>query len=291
MSTFEFSAPLDAGLVAALEEWFCEMPESHWSIFQIRAGEPFTLQGYFTTVVEGNDHWQELVRKFPQLSPNPAVRKVEDQDWENAYKEYLKPWSSRDLHWVPVWLKDAYPLPPGASVLYFDAGMAFGTGSHETTQLCAARLLDFRDQRGLQGRTVVDAGCGSGILAISAGLLGAERAFGFDCDPEAIAVSNANLLRSHVADSEVLFQHGNIEEGLNGRSADLIMANIQSDVLIANARFFPAALNPGAQLVLSGVLSNEMESVRDAFLALPSATLEFVDSRSCGDWCDLLFVG
>lgn len=289
MSTVEFSAPLDADIVEELEAWFCELEESPWSIFQIRKGEPFFLHGYFGDEPSGWSAWQGLAARFPSIGEQPVVREIADRDWQNAYKEFLQPWHSRGLYWIPVWLKDTHPVPDDAVAVYFDAGMAFGTGSHETTRLCAERLLDLRDEGRLHGASVIDAGCGSGILAISAALLGAPSVRGFDIDPDAVAVSIDNRSKANLNPDQVEFSHAGLKDGLAGIAADFIMANIQSDVLIGHAELFPPAMKAGSRLVLSGVLCPEREAVLQRFSSLPGTPLQFVDSRTQGDWCDLLF--
>lgn len=289
MSTVELSAPVGNDLVDLLECHFCELSESPWSLFQIRCGEPFTLHGYFADEAEGRLAWQGLVEAFPRLCDQPRVNAVEDKDWQNAYKEYLQPWHSRGLHWVPVWMRDSYHVPTADVAVYFDAGMAFGTGSHETTQLCAGRLLDLRQGSGLGRKMVVDAGCGSGILAISAALLGAHRVLGFDIDPAAVAVSLENHAKAALSDDCIAFTHADLSAGLKGIKADFIMANIQSDILIANAALFPPAMANQSLLALSGILGHEMDAVRQEFCSLPNSPLRFIDSRSQGEWCDILF--
>lgn len=289
MSSVEIYCSVPDSLVDPLEEHFCEWLRSPWSLFQVRDREPFSLHGFFATAEEGYAAWHALRQLFPVLPADPALREVEAADWQNAYKAFLKPWNCEDLHWVPVWEKSQYVVPPGHTALYFDAGMAFGTGSHETTRLCAQRLLDYRRQFGLDDKRVIDAGCGSGILAISAALLGAKDCFGFDRDPEAITVSKENLRTSDVRGSAVHFQEAGLEEGLASAPADLVLANIQSDVLLIYAENFPDALKPNGWLVLSGILTRERDKVREGFTQVQSGRLEWLDSREMGEWCDLLF--
>src|SRR5690606_20866337 len=101
---------------------------------------------------------------------SPAYRMLGDADWRDSYKEHFKAWQFGRLHWVPVWQRESFTLPEGDAVLWLDPGLAFGTGNHETTRLCVERLVTLTEERGPVGR-VVDAGCGSGILALSAALL------------------------------------------------------------------------------------------------------------------------
>ena len=161
--------------------------------------------------------------------------------------------------------------------------MAFGTGNHETTRLCCERLADFSARRGPTGR-VIDAGCGSGILALSAGKLGFQRIAGFDNDPEAIRVSGENADLNGMT-GRVDFFVGDLVSGLADRQAELVMANIQSDVLMRFANELCHAVAPGGELVLSGILSRELDEVKARFA--DTAKDWAVASRILGEWADL----
>jgi ribosomal protein L11 methyltransferase len=218
-----------------------------------------------------------------------GARPLPDADWANSYREHFKAWTFGRLHWVPVWEREAFILPAGHSVLWLDPGLAFGTGNHETTRLCIERLVDF--EAGLGGeaaqakdRPVVDAGCGSGILALSAALLGFRDVSGFDSDPEAVRVSIENAELNGLS-AKVRFSVAALPGGLAGAQAGLVLANIQADVLVRNARELASAVGPGGLLVASGILAAEASTVRDAFRgAAPGCAL---DSRVLGEWCDV----
>jgi ribosomal protein L11 methyltransferase len=196
------------------------------------------------------------------------------------------------MHWVPVWERDSYALPGGDALVLLDPGMAFGTGNHETTRLCCERMVAYAERRraaggSLEGLRVIDAGCGSGILAISAVKLGFAPVAGFDNDPEAVAVSRENAVLNDVA-GQVEFFVGNLITGLRGRQADLLMANILANVLREFARELVAAVAPGGWLVLSGILATEIDAVRRDFATVaPGWALE---SRTMGEWADLKLV-
>lgn len=136
-------------------------------------------------------------------------------------------------------------------------------------------------------RSVIDAGCGSGILALSAVRLGFGRVAAFDNDPEAVRVSVENGELNGLA-NRVEFYVGDLISGLAGRSADVVLANIQADVLMRFARELLAAVAPGGWLVLSGILAREQEQVRAAFAA--AAPGWSVDGRVMGEWSDLQLV-
>jgi ribosomal protein L11 methyltransferase len=297
----ELRTAIPAAFVEPLEEWLNALDRCPWGLVQGEPGTPYQLFGYFDDPAAAAAGWAVLRAAFPELPPQPRQAVLDDRDWREAYKAHLRPWSAGDLHWVPVWLADEYPLPPGHVRLLFDAGLAFGTGDHPTTRLMAGRLLDFRAARGtaaFAASRVVDAGCGSGILALSAALLGCQHVAAFDRDPEAVRVSRENLAANHLPASAVAFADAALEAGLRGRTADLLLANIQADVLTIHADDLAAAIVPGGVLALSGILAAEVGDVRAGFesvlsrlwgLDAPDDLADFGDSRVLGDWCDLVF--
>ena len=226
-----------------------------------------------------------------------VVRSLGDADWRDSYKAHFKAWQFGRLHWVPVWERATFKLPPGDAVLWLDPGLAFGTGNHETTRLCVERLASLAEEVGggrpemgevrreMGGWRVVDAGCGSGILALSAALLGYGDITGFDNDAEAVRVSGENAALNGLT-GRVNFLTGDLEGGLAGRQADVLLANIQADVLMRFAKNLVAAVAPGGTLVLSGILASENSQVRTVFEALtPNWT---INARTMGEWSDVV---
>jgi ribosomal protein L11 methyltransferase len=174
-------------------------------------------------------------------------------------------------------------MAAGEEVLWLDPGMAFGTGNHETTRLCCERLADYAARRGCAGQ-VIDAGCGSGILALSAAKLGFSKISGFDNDPEAIRVSEENARLNCLA-GRVDFHVADLVAGLAGRRAGLVLANIQADVLMRFAGQLCVAVAAGGELVLSGILSRELKEVRGKFSSLAKGWK--MESHGLGEWADL----
>jgi ribosomal protein L11 methyltransferase len=185
---------------------------------------------------------------------------------------------------VPEWERATFQLPEGHAVLWLDPGLAFGTGNHETTRLCVERLVQLAEERGTSGQ-VMDAGCGSGILALSAAKLGYRDVVGFDNDPEAVRVSEENAALNGL-DASVRFFRGDLLSGLAGVQAQVLLANILADVLMRFANQLVRAVAPGGVLVLSGILATEGETVRKAFaVAAPDWPQK---SRTLGEWCDVV---
>lgn len=289
----ETRCEIDGALAQPLEDFFCELVRSPWLIFHEKIESPHLLMGYFDSEAEALDAWADLRKVFKMLPERPTIGTLEDRDWKEAYKANLHPWSYGNLHWVPEWRRAEYVVPAGAAVVYFDAGLAFGTGDHPTTRLCGQRLVDFVSARGnVAGTSVIDAGCGSGILAISAAKLGCGKVFGFDRDLEAVEVSLENREKNALAKDAVVFEHEGIETGLvHAGASDIVLANIISDVLCIYADNLLSAVNRGGMLALSGILASEQDLVRRVFENKARSVWGNgnvrVDARVMGEWSDV----
>lgn len=279
----------------ALEVHFLEGVRSPWMLQQDRPGELYRLSGYFDCDNEALKAWAELRESFSKLPEVPEQNVLEDADWKESYKRFLQPWYHRDLAWLPLWQRDGRDVEPGRKVLWIDAGLAFGTGSHETTRLCVIRMLEYRDAIGEEAfadSRIVDAGCGTGILALSAALYGARDLYAFDRDPEAMRVCTENAAINGLA-GVVRFEEADVGAALNQERAGLLMANIQADVLTLYRDELLAAVLPGGWLVLSGILARECDEVREAFrdAAGKAGRPVDMDSRVDGEWADLRLIG
>lgn len=286
MAVFELKAEVAADTVMALAELLAEAEEQRLIVLEDKPSGRAWLTGYFESRAEAQTAWKQLAVHLGAewVARQPVLRELADADWKESYKEHFRAWHFGPLHWVPEWERETFRPPAGGQVLWLDPGMAFGTGNHETTRLCCERLVKFAADRGTTGR-VIDAGCGSGILALSAARLGFARVAAFDNDPLAVDVSRENAAVNGLT-GRVEFFAGDLVAGLAGRPAELVLANIQADTLIRFARKLGGAVAPGGQLVLSGILERELAQVREVFTdALPDARVE---SRSMGEWSDLV---
>lgn len=285
MAVWELKVVVDPGAVAAIEEWLAETQEQRLILLEDKPSGHAWLSGYLETVESA-----EKLRADLTVSPirshilgETQVGKMEDSDWQLAYRSHFKAWRFGPLAWVPAWERDTFVPLTGESVLWLDPGMAFGTGNHETTRLCCERLIAFTQTRGARG-AVIDAGCGSGILALSAVRLGYQDVLAFDNDPVAVGVSAGNA-RMNELSGRVRFVVADLEGGLAGNTADMILANIQADVLMSNAASLANSVRPSGQLILSGILRRELAAVQAVFAA---KTIGWsLDSRSLGEWADL----
>ncbi|SFD37386.1 ribosomal protein L11 methyltransferase [Pseudomonas citronellolis] len=188
--------------------------------------------------------------------PQHQVEVVEDQDWERSWMDNFKPMRfGRRLWIVPSWHEA--PEPEAVNLL-LDPGLAFGTGTHPTTALC----LEWLDGQELAGDTVLDFGCGSGILAIAALLLGAKQALGTDIDPQALEASRDNATRNGI--DPALFPVY-LPADLPAGQADVVVANILAGPLVSLAGQLTSLVKPGGRLALSGILAEQAEEVRAAY--------------------------
>lgn len=184
------------------------------------------------------------------------IEQIEDKDWEREWMENFHPMRFGERLWIcPSW-RDV-PDPQAVNVM-LDPGLAFGTGTHPTTALC----LSWLDSLDLQGKTVIDFGCGSGILAIAALKLGAAQAIGIDIDPQAIQASRDNAERNGVSDRLSLYLPHQQPDNL---SADVVVANILAGPLRELAPLISALPKGGGHLGLSGILASQAESVCEAY--------------------------
>ena len=187
---------------------------------------------------------------------NLRWREVGDRDWERAWMDRFRPMRfGRKLWIVPTGME----LPPGeeGTEIRLDPGLAFGTGTHPTTALC----LEWLDGQSLEGALVVDYGCGSGILAIAAALKGAARVEGVDNDPQALEATAVNAERNGVESTVFACE----PRAFRVQDADTVLANILAGPLIELAPVISGCARPGASIVLSGLLEEQVEMVTAAY--------------------------
>lgn len=283
---FEFQVEVQLSAVPAIEELLAEHEEQHLMVIEDKPAARAWLTGYYESRDAAAQGWREFASSLEQgwLVTEPLVAELADKDWKESYKEHFKAWKFGRLHWVPVWEREQFKLPSGEEVLWLDPGMAFGTGNHETTRLVVERLVPLVAEYGPAGR-VIDAGCGSGILALSAVKLGFTAVGGFDNDSLAVEISRENAALNQLA-GKVDFYVGDLVTGLAGRQAEVLLANIQADVLMKYVNELLSAVAPKGTLVMSGILATELASVRQAFVSAAPAWR--VDSRDMGEWSDLV---
>ena len=199
-----------------------------------------------------------LLKQAHHLDENTAykIEQIEDKDWEREWMDNFHPMQFGKRLWIcPSWRE--VPDQNAVNVM-LDPGLAFGTGTHPTTALC----LEWLDGLDLTGKTVIDFGCGSGILAIAALKLGAKNAIGIDIDPQAILASRNNAEQNGVADRLQLFLSDDKPADLK---ADVVVANILAGPLKELYPIISQLVKESGDLGLSGILETQAESVCDAY--------------------------
>jgi len=186
---------------------------------------------------------------------NLRHEEVADQEWERVWMDYYKPMKFADKLWVCPTNQEQFE--PGTVCLTLDPGLAFGTGTHPTTALC----LEWLASHDLTGKTVIDYGCGSGILAVAAILLGAKVAHAVDIDSQALTATRSNALKNNVQDKINCY----LPEQFVPFQADIVVANILAKPLIELSEQICELLVDNGQLMLSGILHEQAGSVISAY--------------------------
>jgi ribosomal protein L11 methyltransferase len=254
------------------------------------------VYGYFEAKSTGETIFKNLREKFTSMG-DVSSEIVGDRDWANEYKKHCQPWTYQNLLWIPLGMRDEFPVPNENFVpVYIDPGLAFGTGMHESTRLCAKALLMFftmyRTDSSWCIKKCIDVGCGTGILGISALKYGMQRAILIDSDENAIAASRENAANNGIDPSQIDYICNDLRLGLLGNEGDIVFANILADVLMENSDILVSSVRPGGMLCLSGILVDEMSKVRAAFeKSFKKFSISFIENNTkYGEWGMLAFL-
>ena len=225
----------------------------------------------------------EELRAFMDIGECTIERsQTEDKDWINNWKEYFHQFYVDDILIIPSW-EEVQPQDADKMIIHIDPGTAFGTGMHETTQLCMRQLKKYTTP----GTKILDVGTGSGILSIVALKLGAEHAVGTDLDPCAISAVKENLQTNDIPEEKMDVILGNIiddkqvQDAVGYECFDIVAANILADVLVLLTPEVTAHMKKGAVYITSGILDVKEQTVVDAVKA---AGLEVVEVTHQGEW-------
>lgn len=192
---------------------------------------------------------------------------IDAADYENEWKKYYKPIVTKHVTIVPTWIK--YDKKDGERIMRLDPGMAFGTGSHATTRMCL-ELMD------VDGKDVIDVGCGSGILGIGAKIAGAKSVYMCDIDEQAVEFARKNAELNNV---EATIEKTDLLEG--DMTADFIFANITADILMRFSKSIGKHLRENGTIVLSGIIDSRLDEVIQCY---ESAGYEIVERMAIDDW-------
>ncbi len=233
---------------------------THQSIYEASTGchdywDVTIVHGLFEQTLDTQSLTQTIQETGLTRWQLQSIKKVQDQCWETVWKHDFHPLCFSNRLWVyPSWCKP----PTTGLLLKLDPGLGFGTGTHPTTATCIEWLIE----QNLAGKTVIDYGCGSGILALSAILLGAEHVFGTDIDEQALAISRQNALNNQISTNQISFV--SIDQ-LPMKPVDIVIANILSEPLKKLAPRLTQLVKNKGYLVLSGLLEDQIDSVITAY--------------------------
>ncbi|HEY8803666.1 MAG TPA: 50S ribosomal protein L11 methyltransferase [Clostridium sp.] len=235
-----------------------------WDYFDetiIDTNSEVVIKGYYKEDNNFEDHLKEIkagVSNLPKFGLDKGVgsvnaAKVNEEDWENNWKKYYKPIKVGEKVVIkPIWEK--YDKKPDEIIVELDPGMAFGTGSHETTRMCIKAL-----ERHVNKESVVfDIGTGSGILSIAAAKLGAKNTIGVDLDPVAVDSARQNVSYNDISNIEILY--GDLMEVVKGK-ANIVIANIMADIIIFLTDQVKAFIACGGYFISSGIILSKKDEV------------------------------
>lgn len=213
------------------------------------------------------------------LDPGEAhfdVTEMAEEDWANSWKQFYKPTKIGEKIVIkPTW--EPYTPADGEMVVQMDPGMAFGTGTHETTQLCVLSL----EERLSKGDRVYDVGCGSGILAIVAGKLGAGQVTGVDFDPVAVDAAKENVALNDLTDIIDIREGDLLDVVPRDEPADLIVSNILAEVIIRLVDSIRLYLKDDGIFIASGIIHEHLQEVKDALVA---KGFDILETKTMGEW-------
>lgn len=195
------------------------------------------------------------------------IGEIDAADYENEWKKYYNPIKTKHITIVPTWID--YKAGKDEKIMRLDPGMAFGTGSHATTRMCL-ELMD------VNGKDVIDVGCGSGILGIAAKICGAKSVYMCDIDEQAVEFARQNASLNHV---DAVIERADLLEG--DRQADFIFANITADILMRFSKSIGKHLRKGGIIVLSGIIDTREAEVLQCYR---DAGYEIIERQSIDDW-------
>jgi ribosomal protein L11 methyltransferase len=249
-----------------------------------------TIVAYLRVTPETDQEMAKIEAFLDQLAtlpgnsrPTVERRTIQDQDWNQVWKERFKPFSiTPHLVIKPSW--ESCAPGPGQKIIEMDPGMAFGTGHHASTRLALLFCEEIFYGEGLRPDTVLDVGTGTGILAMAAALFGAARVLAVDNDPAAVAVAGENVLANGLQGTVTV---SGVDLAQIPGAFDLVFANIIRDTLLEIASPLHARLKPGGRLILAGILAGDQcAEIRAAYETLG---LQHLATATEGEWSALLF--
>ena len=215
--------------------------------------------GLFDNIEKQQQLTNYITARLDESEHSISTEILEDQNWTRSWMDHYQAMQFGERLWVCPW--HIKPPEPDAVNLRLDPGLAFGTGTHPTTSLC----LSWLDQHIQQPKRLLDFGCGSGILAIAALLLGLEQADGVDIDPQALEASLANAKANQVEERLHLYSAEQFSADHSQQKYEIVVANILSGPLVELAPTLAGHTQAGGDIVLSGILAEQANSIINAY--------------------------
>ena len=244
-------------------------------------GDVAVVKGYFSEEdnIEDilnfvNERLEDIKNQGIDITPGTVEsEKMFEEDWANNWKKYYKPFRvGKSLIVKPIW--EEYEAKDGDLVVELDPGMAFGTGDHETTNMCMKALEEYVTKDSV----VFDVGCGSGILAIAAAKLGAKKAVGVDLDPVAVESAKENVSYNNLDNIEILY--GNLVDVIEGK-ADVVVANILAEIICILTEDVKRVLKDGGVFITSGIIHDRVDMV---VKKMEASGFEVIEVNRDGEW-------
>lgn len=263
------------------------LEEETWEIANINLIDEELLnkdrtKGYIHIYISPDENPAEAVaflsERFNEVGIEHKIdlNECRNEDWENNWKEFFKPVKIGEKILIrPLWIDD-YDNSDNRKVLSIEPGLAFGTGGHDTTRLC----MEMCEKYMHEGDSVLDTGCGSGILGIASLLLGAKNVVGVDIDELAVKTAKENGAVNGFKEPAFRILHGNLTDKVTGKF-DVILANIVADVIIMFSEFVGGFMKDNAVFITSGIIAPRESEVKTA---LSKNGFEIIEENRSGDW-------
>ena len=291
-SLLKLSSKISSEQTEFVDGYLFENAPSNW-VLEINyiTGEG-TLNGFFSSETEKVQEEQRMIKEIGDLVDfSFSYCKVLTQDWTESYKYHFSPWGYKGVHFVPIWLKDTYKVPENEISVMLDPGMAFGTGIHESTRMCLEFLIENIESSAELPKSIIDLGCGSGILSITSYLLGFKKVIGLDNDKDAVRISKENALLNQLNEQlsfdcmDLLNLNPPVEK------FDCVVANIQADILTSCTWIINQHTHQRSKIILSGILSKEIQYVIETFdkELRENAKFEY-QIKEMGEWSAVQFI-
>ncbi len=263
---------------------FIETVTPHWDYVDEellkRQSDRTMIKVYAADNEQGAAMFKDIEQRIEDLRTDPqaalygtleiTVCDLPEEDWQSGWKQYYKPIHVNNLVVVPLW--EDYEAQAGETIMKIDPGMAFGTGAHETTRLCLKALTKLD----LSGKTLLDVGCGSGILSIGGVLLGADSAFGCDIDQLAVEVAKRNAELNGLKE-RTAYAAGDLLSVVDGQYP-IVVANIVADVILMLLKDLKTTLLPGGTFIASGIIDDRKDELIDA-IQKEGLTIETIEEE------------